>query len=719
MKGAFLLLFCSIEIASTSSVNCGKSRAANCGQCGNSEEMCNVDCQWKEGSSSGDGSCERVVSCGGHSAQGCELCGDESYCNGDCLWNDGVCEIDLKDHKSCKAGSDLREEKCFFCGKTLNEDEWDGEKCGSDVCVFNSISSTCNDVYSDDVRTASVWLNYDTPSQLEEPAWWFNKVVPIHSTWYTYFATSVQGYGYGGIQQQNDTMGNAIFSIWDQNGCDTDIAKDCDPINFAKGMLCGEGVVCPDFGAEGTGKKSQLFIPDFPKIGTEYHFATNAVSLGGNEVEYTGYFYDGGYENGMWRLMARFRVAEKTDRDWWLLDMGSFVEDFGPFNTTTNARAALFGPTFLADANGTKASLVQVQKAKYTYGGNPPENHEHVNAWQEDEAFDHAIGIATGGDTEPLVFDNHSFNYDQGAEFDKTYEDLRSRIGCLNGADTRADIECCLGKNDSCGLEPGRDDQKTPSATTTDGETIEEASTAETPNKAITVDCGNHEAQTCEACPFDGDTNQGYTWCNGDCEWSSGQCVLVSREITAQQETINESSAAETPNKAITVDCGNHEAQTCEACPFDGDTNQGFTWCNGDCEWSSGQCVLVSSQTTAQQETIKESSAAETPNKAITVDCGNHSAPTCEACPFDGDTNQGFTWCNGDCEWSSGQCVLVSSQTNSLNAETTDKAITVDCGNHSAPTCEACPFDGDTNQGSTWCNGDCEWNSGTDRCVFG
>ena len=39
----------------------------------------------------------------------------------------------------------------------------------------------------------------------------------------------------------------------------------------------------------------------------------------------------------------------------------------------------------------------------------------------------------------------------------------------------------------------------------------------------------------------------------------------------------------------------------------------------------------------------------------------------------------------------------------------------VSCGGHSAPTCGDCPQD----NGETWCNGDCKWDSSTSKCISG
>ena len=36
------------------------------------------------------------------------------------------------------------------------------------------------------------------------------------------------------------------------------------------------------------------------------------------------------------------------------------------------------------------------------------------------------------------------------------------------------------------------------------------------------------------------------------------------------------------------VSCGGHSAEFCAACPL----GNGAAWCNGDCHWSYGECVL-------------------------------------------------------------------------------------------------------------------------------
>ena len=43
--------------------------------------------------------------------------------------------------------------------------------------------------------------------------------------------------------------------------------------------------------------------------------------------------------------------------------------------------------------------------------------------------------------------------------------------------------------------------------------------------KESTVVCGGHKAQSCDKCP----QGNGPSWCNGECEWKTGDCVRISK----------------------------------------------------------------------------------------------------------------------------------------------------------------------------------------------
>merc|ERR1712187_813964 len=47
---------------------------------------------------------------------------------------------------------------------------------------------------------------------------------------------------------------------------------------------------------------------------------------------------------------------------------------------------------------------------------------------------------------------------------------------------------------------------------------------------------------------------------------------------------------ADAPDMQYQVSCGGHQAKSCADCP----QGNGADWCNGDCKWERGQCVLGS-----------------------------------------------------------------------------------------------------------------------------
>jgi len=407
------------------------------------------------------------VSCGGHRAKTCAECpGPKNiggWCNGDCQWRSNEC-LDRPDPVvSC--GGDIPAKSCDKCPRG-------GSGCGFTDCVWHTWTDLCRDAFSDNVRTASVHLNQISP--LARPAWWFQRVVPVSLASATYFSTNKHSFGYGGIQEVDASTGRVLFSLWDQGGCDQDVDPECNDEDKAKTVACGTGVDCPEFGGEGTGRKSQYDRKPF-EIGTAYYFVTQAVYLGNRRMEYTGYFY----EDSRWRLLSRIQVSTNKSEEWWIKGTNSFVEQWTADETTRN-RAALFGPSYFADVDGT--NFEQVKNAKFSHG--TLENHEHVNAWQEDSDWQYAIGIATGGDTKQEVQSDYRFTCPAVAP----YEELTSfqgSISCLNGAGSAEEIEACLNA----------------------------------PSPSVT--CGGHRAKTCAKCPYNESKKyMGKHWCNGECNWA-------------------------------------------------------------------------------------------------------------------------------------------------------------------------------------------------------
>ena len=294
-------------------------------------------------------------SCGGHRAASCELCPQghgASWCNGECSWNstrpqsdsvegDERCFHPLGETpwRNCGAGgASVDPEIVFADHETIGGDGWCEATCGTspDTCVTDGPESSCDYHPSDstcrykldnrgNARSASVHLYPRKPDDVEEAAWWFQRVVPQDVSDVTYMATVGQRFGYGGVQvvstgEGTDPFnGRILFSIWDQ-GCDTDHDTGCDPDALARTIACGEGVLCTDFGGEGTGRKSQLDTFEeadgtkIPAVGVEYFMAVQAVDVGANRMQYTGYFHD---PRSGWRLLSRIEV-NTGDESWYV-----------------------------------------------------------------------------------------------------------------------------------------------------------------------------------------------------------------------------------------------------------------------------------------------------------------------------------------------------------------------------------------------------------------
>jgi len=366
-----------------------------------------------------------TVSCGGHFANKCSECpqgNGSAWCNGDCVWENNKCTS--KPKKSCGNGKFVN--KCSECPSNPGS-------CSSDDCAWHPHTSLCRDAFSNNVRTASVHLNYSPP--INNAAWWFQRVIPTGLSEATYLSSNGHSFGYGGIQQVDKKTGKVIFSLWDQGGCDQDVNPNCNKDDVAKTVACGDGVTCSDFGGEGTGRKSYLTIENkFPEIGQEYYFVTQAAYVGDRKMQYTGYFY----MDGEWKLLSRIEVSTNANKDWSLDGLYSFVEQWTEVDTLSE-RSALYGPSFMAGTDGK--DFVQIDSAWFSHG--TLENHEHVNAWQAGADEDFAIGIATGGDVKRDAVRGESFQYKKTDPY-PLLEEFSGIIPCLNKASKTGEIEKCL-----------------------------------------------------------------------------------------------------------------------------------------------------------------------------------------------------------------------------------------------------------------------------------
>jgi len=426
------------------SVLCGGHFADTCRDCppdsavgDGGESHCNGVCQWQSDTKLCDGP---EVSCGNLNAFGCARCPifdgvnrGASYCNGDCAWVDGQCNIKIATEVDCGTNGGT--------AATCDQCPSDSYSCTSDDCTWHTKTSLCRDVFSDEVRTATVHLNYDAPTaggSIANPAWWFNRVIPTSLADQTYFATNVHSFGYGGIQRINETTGRILFSIWDQNGCDTSMHNTCNPNDVATVIACGTGVTCESFGGEGTGKKAYMDVDSmFPARDEEYFFVTQASYKGKYRMEHTGYFYMG----GKWMLLARIQVSTNINEDWSLTGLSSFVEQWSP-NDTTQSRGALFGPSYMAPEDGS--NWHQITRAVFSHG--TEENHERVNAFQ-DNARNHAVGIETGGNTVQVANRYETFDYPVMVNLYASLSIFGGYVTCLNRATTQSEIEMCFPSN--------------------------------------------------------------------------------------------------------------------------------------------------------------------------------------------------------------------------------------------------------------------------------
>ncbi|GMH75380.1 hypothetical protein TL16_g06745 [Triparma laevis f. inornata] len=361
--------------------------------------------------------------------------------NGICMWSTSTSTC-IDSAVDCGPSGPTNAATCDDCGNTQTSCQ--GE------CSFNTLDNTCRPEFSNDVRTASVHLTYTVPSDVTEPAWWFQRIQPVSTSSATYFCGVGNSYGYGGIQQvdgdsrSSPPNGKVIFSIWD-GGCDQDVDPDCDPNTLAATLICGTGVTCTDFGGEGTGRKSYFSTDQVPVVGQEYFMAVHAEPASNDRVKMTGYFYSQGTS---WKLLSKIDT-NRSGKDWYLSGLYSFVEQWTEGNTL-EPRDSTYGPSWISGEGG---EWKQVIKAQYDYG--TPENHEHVNGYYNVEGNN--VGIATGGDIEPVATQFQVFEYNEEGEMPEALVDFSGRVECLVAGTTAEEIDECFEGEVEGGEEGGEE----------------------------------------------------------------------------------------------------------------------------------------------------------------------------------------------------------------------------------------------------------------------
>ena len=373
------------------------------------------------------------VVCGGHNAATCADCpqgNGAAWCNGECRWDTSTSQ--------CREGCSV------ITSTTL---------CVAPRCEWMNPTGVCRDALTEGVRTASVHLTY--PTVKGKPRWWFQRVVVTNTSSVSFFASNGNAVGYGGVQQltKSPRAGRAIFSVWDQGGCDRDVGG-CSADNVAKTLACGTNVTCKDFGGEGTGRKSMLDTDAIPVVGEPYYFVTHAEPVPGaaaDRARYSGYIHAPAL--GGWRLLSQIEVG-LGGTPWHLRGMYSFVEQWSGENTL-DVRAASYGPSFTSeDVDGVANTYSLVPTARFEHG--TLENHAHVNGYAD--AARGAVGIATGGDVTRVADKNTLFAYPNGAPPPPPLPELvafASAGSCLvAGSGDAAKLESCLNAIGPAGYPP-------------------------------------------------------------------------------------------------------------------------------------------------------------------------------------------------------------------------------------------------------------------------
>lgn len=173
------------------------------------------------------------------------------------------------------------------------------------------------------------------------------EVTPLTFPPTTYYEVVGFPGGYTGIQSHQ-----LLFSVWDVGGKD------------AKVIRSSAGVICSDFGGEGTGRKCEK--PFTPKVGNRYRFRVQLTRPDNDNTDYTMYFTDMNGD-GIEREYATLRYASPVSTR----DAYGFIEDWaGMANGCLNtpARSARYGNVrYRTAASDTWLPLTRAQaSAVYT-----------------------------------------------------------------------------------------------------------------------------------------------------------------------------------------------------------------------------------------------------------------------------------------------------------------------------------------------------------------
>merc|ERR1712228_281993 len=175
--------------------------------------------------------------------------------------------------------------------------------------------------------------------------------------------------------------------------------------------------------------------------------------------------------------------------------------------------------------------------------------------------------------------------------------------------------EVCCGSGGDCDNHPVWTSTLEPEEPTT---TIIVTNTTTT----VQVSCGNHDASTCAECP----QGHGAKWCNGDCVWKSGSCVLGAKDL-------------ENTDK----DCWKHCKKTQGPCSWCGTkgmcctTKSGWTDTSNGCDGTFGgskfhTCALKpDNSTTTTTTTSTDTTSTDTTSTDTTTSTSTDTVAGCKS----------------------------------------------------------------------------------------
>jgi len=282
------------------------------------------------------------------------------------------------------------------------------------------------------------------------------------------------------------------------------------------------------------------------------------------------------------------------------------------------------------------------------------------------------------------------------------------------------------------------------------------------------VNCGSHYAESCADCP----KGNGAAWCGGECAWVNNQCepginiqnyqsttttTMTSTTTTTAMPTTSElavpvpsswaswgtwSSCSKTcgggtqsrtrdcnvaQNGGSTAVCTSSETATrsCSnnACPVDSSWASWGSWgacsktCGGGTQSRTRKCNVAQNG---------GSTSICTSSETVSRECNANNCPSGQGTNVDWDFCSSSNRCaykQGDCD-SDGECapdhICGDNNCKDFWADAEPDADCcipggppVNCGNHQAVSCAACP----QGNGAWWCNGDCFWSYG--QCISG